>query len=110
MKTYTITELCDEFGLTLRTLRFWESRALIKPARNGMTRIYSETDRANLIKIIAWRAQRFTVEEIKVALEGNGFSHGQLAEQLDYLCKERVELDQAIGDLRATLASAAGQQ
>jgi DNA-binding transcriptional MerR regulator len=99
MTTYTISDLAKEFGLTLRTLRFWETRGLLKPARSGMTRAYSESDRAEIAQIVTWRAQRFTVEEIKIALQGGGFSHDQLLAQLKYLHLERAEIDQAIADL-----------
>lgn len=37
---FTISDLARDFGVTLRTLRFYESRGLIAPARSGMTRIY----------------------------------------------------------------------
>ena len=31
IRTYTITELCDEFGVTARALRFYEDEGLISP-------------------------------------------------------------------------------
>ena len=41
VRTYTITELCDEFGVTARALRFYEDEGLIAPQRQGLARIYS---------------------------------------------------------------------
>ena len=40
-RTYTITQLCDEFGVTARALRFYEDEGLISPQRQGLSRIYS---------------------------------------------------------------------
>ncbi len=47
-----ITELCREFGITLRALRFYEDKGLISPARDGMNRVYSYKDRARLQLIL----------------------------------------------------------
>ncbi len=49
--TYSISALAKEFGITTRTIRFYESRGLISPARVGTTRQYSKRDRARLILI-----------------------------------------------------------
>ncbi len=48
----SIGELCDEFGVTARALRFYEDEALIAPERRGTQRIYSERDRARLAWIL----------------------------------------------------------
>ena len=37
-KFYTITELTREFGVSTRTLRFYEDEGLIKPRRQGTPR------------------------------------------------------------------------
>ena len=41
VRTYTITQLCDEFGVTARALRFYEDEGLISPQRHGLARVYS---------------------------------------------------------------------
>ena len=41
---YTITELTREFDISTRTLRFYEDEGLIKPRRQGLTRLYSAHD------------------------------------------------------------------
>src|SRR5882724_10184225 len=45
-RTYSITELCREFEVTPRTLRFYEQKGLLHPARRGWTRLFSYRDRA----------------------------------------------------------------
>ncbi len=50
-KTYTISELAKEFGVTTRTMRFYEEKGLISPRREGQKRLYSSADRVR-IKLI----------------------------------------------------------
>jgi len=48
---YTISELASEFGITTRTMRFYEEKGLISPRREGQKRLYSAADRVR-IKLI----------------------------------------------------------
>jgi DNA-binding transcriptional MerR regulator len=50
-QTYTISELAKEFGVTTRTMRFYEEKGLISPRREGQKRLYSSADRVR-IKLI----------------------------------------------------------
>ena len=47
-RTYSIRQLCREFGATARALRFYEDKGLLTPARKGQTRVYDARDRARL--------------------------------------------------------------
>ena len=51
-RTYTISELAREFGVTPRALRFYEDKDMLHPARDGMMRLYSKRDRARLTIIV----------------------------------------------------------
>ena len=55
--TWTVRELADELGVSLRTLRFYEAEGLISPTRSGLHRVYSQRDRARLRLIL--RGKRF---------------------------------------------------
>ena len=44
----TIREMCDAYDVTPRTLRFYESKELIFPIRNGTKRLFTKRDRARL--------------------------------------------------------------
>ena len=116
---FTISDLARDFGVTLRTLRFYESRGLIAPARSGMTRIYSSRDRARLALILKGKQLGFTLVEIRAMLaneekkggEASGASVGglqlsreQVIEQLDLLRAQRAEIDDAISELEASAA------
>ncbi len=116
---FTISDLARDFGVTLRTLRFYESRGLIAPARSGMTRIYSSRDRARLALILKGKQLGFTLVEIRAMLanedkkgtEGGAASVGglqlsreQVLEQLELLRTQRSEIDDAIAELEASAA------
>ena len=63
-RTYSIRQLCREFGATARALRFYEDKGLLDPARKGQTRVYSSRDRARLKLILRGRRIGFTLAEI----------------------------------------------
>ncbi len=120
---FTIGDLAHDFGVTLRTLRFYESRGLLSPTRSGMARIYTARDRARLALIIKGKQLGFTLIEIRAMLAheddktggdkaaagtaivgGLQLSREQIAEQLDLLRGQRKEIDEAITELEATQA------
>ena len=51
-RSFTIRQLCVEFSVTPRALRFYEDKGLLFPARDGMNRVYGYRDRARLILIL----------------------------------------------------------
>lgn len=117
---FTISDLARDFGVTLRTLRFYESRGLLSPARSGMTRIYSGRDRARLALILKGKQLGFTLVEIRAMLAneegketkgqlsasvgGLQLTRDQIAEQLELLRSQRSEIESAIVELETTLA------
>ena len=52
---YTITELTREFGISTRTLRYYEDEGLIQPERRGRTRLYRSADRHLIQEILRGR-------------------------------------------------------
>jgi DNA-binding transcriptional MerR regulator len=111
-RTYSITELCREFNVTPRTLRFYEQKGLLSPARRGWTRLFSYRERARLQLILRGKRVGFALEEIKEMLDLYNLRDGQVTqlkvasvkmrERLEALRKQRVELEEAIGDLERT--------
>ncbi len=112
-RTYSITELCREFNVTPRTLRFYEQKGLLHPARRGWTRIFNYRDRARLQLILRGKKVGFALEEIKEMLDLYNLRDGQLTqlriastkmrERLEALRKQRGELEDAIADLERTV-------
>jgi DNA-binding transcriptional MerR regulator len=118
-KTYTIGDLAREFGVTLRTLRFYEDRGLLSPRREGTARIYDARDRSRLAVILKGKQLGFTLTEIRVMVaEERGsevpaanlkLSLAQVDDQIAHLEQQKLEIEQALAELkahRATLVAA----
>ena len=67
-RLFTIGELAAVHGITTRTIRFYESKGLIRPARKGVARAYGRRDRARLILVLRGKNLGFTLEEIETFL------------------------------------------
>lgn len=119
-KYYTIGDLAREFGVTLRTLRFYEDRGLLSPRRDGTARIYDARDRERLSVILKGKQLGFTLTEIRAMLaeerSGNGpamnlkLSLDQVEDQIQHLEQQKKEIEEALAELqarRAGLAAAA---
>lgn len=65
----TIRQMCDQFDITPRTLRFYEARELIFPERRGQHRLYSRADRARVTLILRGKRFGFSLEQIRQLLE-----------------------------------------
>eukprot|EP01030_Chromulinospumella_sphaerica_P033143 gene33143-33975_t len=82
---FGITELCREFGITLRALRFYEDKGLLAPRRVNGARVYTRRDRARLALILRAKAIGSPLSEIKTYLDLYG-DHGEgRAQQLQYV-------------------------
>ncbi len=68
-RTYTIGELCAEFAVTPRTLRFYEYKELLAPVREGQRRLFSQRDRARLKLILRGKRFGFSLDEMKDLLD-----------------------------------------
>lgn len=68
-ETYGIAELAKEFGVTTRTIRFYEDRGLIAPRRSGQRRIYTPRDRVRLKLIMRGKRLGFSLEDIAAILD-----------------------------------------
>lgn len=111
--TYSISELADEFEVTPRTIRFYEDKNLIHPARNGMTRVYGRRDRARLNLILRGKRLGFSLAEIKEMLDLYDLGDGQVEQlrlilrkgrgRMAILQRQRRDLDDAIGELGESL-------
>ena len=66
---FSISDLCAEFGVTARALRFYEDEGLIAPARRGTQRIYSHRDRARLAWILRGKRVGFSLGEIREMID-----------------------------------------
>jgi DNA-binding transcriptional MerR regulator len=114
MRTYTISELAAEFGITPRAIRFYEDEELIKPTRQGQSRIYSPRDRARLVLILRGKRVGFALDEIKEMLDLYDVRDGQatqlaytvrkFSERINALEQQRADIEHSLEELRAARA------
>ena len=105
-ESFTISELAAEFGLTPRTIRFYEDEGLVSPGRSGMNRVYSRRDRARLELICRGKRLGFSLAEVKEFLDLYNRDQRQI-EQMKYaasLARQRIEsLEIQLEDVKQTL-------
>lgn len=117
---FGITELCREFGITLRALRFYEDKGLLAPRRINGARVYTRRDRARLALILRAKAIGSPLSEIKRYLDLYGNQGEGRAQQLSYVIertdseiaeleKKRARIDETLAELRVINASSRAQ-
>jgi len=105
---FGITELCREFDISPRAIRFYEDKGLLAPRRVNGTRVYTRRDRARLSLILRAKAIGSSLSEIKHYLDLYG-THGEgRAQQMKYVLdrtgKAIAELEQKRAHIDSTLA------
>ncbi|MAI90205.1 MerR family DNA-binding transcriptional regulator [Ponticaulis sp.] len=108
-RTYAISQLAREFGVTPRALRFYEDKGLLSPAREGLNRVYSNRDRARLKLILSGRKVGFSLNDIREILDLYDLGDNQRAQlraaykkhkqQIEVLNQQRLEIDEALDAL-----------
>ncbi|UEM04486.1 MerR family DNA-binding transcriptional regulator [Skermanella rosea] len=105
-RTFSISELAEEFRVTPRTIRFYEDQGLLAPTRDGLNRIYSHRDRARLTLICRGKRLGFSLAEIKDFLDLYDTDDRQI-EQMRYALgrgRERIRsLETQLEDVKQTL-------
>lgn len=106
----TIGEVAREFGITLRALRFYESKRLIVPQRHGATRLYGRSDRDRIALILTGRRLGFTLAEIKRLVDGPDgkslhLTREKCVEQINLLERQKRSIELALGELRQIYTS-----
>lgn len=117
---YLIGDLARDFGVTLRALRFYEDKGLLKPARRGAVRLYTARDRERLAIILKGKQLGFTLGEIAGMIERNDgdfasssegltlrLSVDQISEQIRHLEAQKRDIEAAIAELEESRDQAA---
>ena len=106
-QTYSIGDLARQFQVTTRTIRFYEDKGLLSPAREGLKRIYGQRDWVRLRLVLRGKRLGFSLEEIAGIIDmydtGPGET-GQLQYMLKRLADQRHTLLQQKQDLELTLS------
>ena len=113
-RTYTIRQLCNEFGVTPRALRFYEDKGLLSPARQGLNRIYASRDHGRLQLILRGKLVGLSLSEIRdlldmYAIEDGGVTQAatsirKFRERIAALEAQKLDIDKAIAALKSTVA------
>ena len=105
----SIAEFAEAFGVTPRTLRFYEQKGILKPVRRGRTRLYSERDKTRLKLTLRGKRLGFSLNECINII--NMYDSSPAAEnlQLLHLCQKirehRVQLLSKMKDIEETLSA-----
>ncbi|HSO06028.1 MAG TPA: MerR family DNA-binding transcriptional regulator [Pelomicrobium sp.] len=104
---YTITELAKEFGVTTRTIRFYEDQGLLSPARDGRNRVYSKRDRVRLKLTLRGKRLGFSLGDVRELFDLYDSARDEAAQLnhcLAILANRRAQLEQQKEDIDAMLA------
>jgi DNA-binding transcriptional MerR regulator len=110
--TYSISDLAQEFGVTTRTIRFYEDKGLLAPRRHGTRRIFSTADRLKLKLILRGRRLGFSLDEsqsIAAVCDAAPTGAAQLQQWLEAIHQQQRQLQQQqeeIAQLQAELQEA----
>lgn len=106
----TIGELAAAHGITTRTIRFYEAKGLISPARKGVARAYGRRDRARLKLILRGKNLGFSLEDITEFLSLYDTDPSQMAQTRLLLAKveghiqdletKRKDIERTLKDLK----------
>jgi DNA-binding transcriptional MerR regulator len=106
--SFTIGELARDAGVTLRPLRFYQSKGLLTPRRDGSARLFTHEDRDRLALILQGKRLGFTLTEIRemLAARDRGYmktlpiDRRKCVEQINMLERQRRDIETALAELR----------
>lgn len=105
-RQYSISELASEFDITTRSIRFYEEKGLLRPTRNGQTRIYSAADRTKLRLILRGKRLGLSLEESRDIIEmydPQCDNSPQLQRLIDKIREKREMLQRQLRDIETLL-------
>ena len=109
-KFWNIREMCDQFDVSPRTLRFYESKELLFPKREGQKRLFTKKCRGRLKLILRGKRFGFSLEDIRQLLEMYDMGDQQqtqllrtyelATDKLTDLKNQRDEIEETIKELQ----------
>ena len=108
-EVFSIRDLTREFGVSARTLRFYEEKGLLEPGRHGQDRLYTRRDRARLKYVLMGKRVGFSLQEVREMLDLYDLGDGQVTqlqvarekfrERVARLEAQKADIDRAITEL-----------
>lgn len=108
-RTFGISDLATEFGITARAIRFYEDKGLLTPRREGQRRIFGQRDRVRLMLILRGKRLGFSLREIQeiIDLYDNDFSGtrqlklllAKIQERRESLLSQRADIDLTLDEI-----------
>ncbi|MBV4396619.1 MerR family DNA-binding transcriptional regulator [Advenella alkanexedens] len=112
-RTWSISELAQEFNITPRTLRFYEDHGIINPRREGQKRIYTQKDKTRLKLALRGKRLGFQLADISSLIDmydGPGSTAPQLKQYIAMLNRHKEQLESQKRDLEAILQEIHNQE
>jgi DNA-binding transcriptional MerR regulator len=104
--TWTIAEIAEEFGVSHRTVRYYEDKGLVTPERRGTTRVFHPRDHVRLALVLRGKRLGFPLDEIRRIVDmydEQPGEKGQLRYLLGQIGDRRAELEERRRDVEAAL-------
>nr|WP_296258234.1 MULTISPECIES: MerR family DNA-binding transcriptional regulator [unclassified Pseudomonas] len=111
MPTFSISDLANELNVTTRTIRFYEERGMVTPARRGLERIYNSRDRVILKLILRGKRIGFSLNECKELIDmydPSGGNEKQLERFLEKIVERVNQLNRQAQDIQLMKAELDG--
>ncbi|MGQ7843503.1 MerR family transcriptional regulator [Granulosicoccus sp. 3-233] len=106
---FSIAELAQEMDITTRTIRFYEDKGLLRPARRGQQRVYSRADRTRLKLVLRGKRLGWPLDDIREMIELYDTPDGErrqlevmlrkLSHSRSVLQQQREDIDLALREL-----------
>ena len=106
VQLYSIRDLSQDFGVTTRTLRFYEEKGLLEPERRGRTRLYTAADRVRLKLILRGKQLGFTLDEsaeLIARYDPDSNNVAQLQALIDKIREQRCRVEKQQQHIRLML-------
>lgn len=103
--TFKISELAKEFGITTRSIRFYEDVGLLQPDREGAIRIYQRRDKTRLKLILRGKRLGFSLAEIRELFDlyDTNQSDGQLRQMIAMIDEKQHKLQRQLDDIKVVM-------
>ncbi|MTH99580.1 MerR family transcriptional regulator [Roseibium sp. RKSG952] len=114
-RALAISEMSELFGVTLRTLRFYEEKGLLNPVRRGARRFYGQRDVSRMRVILQAKKIGLTLVEIRRVIklvEGSAPKTQQYTELLEIcqnqqflLAEQKALVEEQVAEVDNVLSS-----